>query len=64
MLPLTVEHNYPIRLAHAKILHGWAVAATGAPEAGLAQVRDGIGDERSLGVGFISLAFWVCWLSS
>ena len=50
MLPLTVEHNYPILVAHAKILHGWAVAATGAPEAGLAQVRDGIGDERSLGV--------------
>src|SRR4029453_12358567 len=50
MLPLTVEHNYPIRLAHAKVLHGWAVAAMGAPEAGLAQVRDGIGDDRSLGM--------------
>jgi predicted ATPase len=50
MLPLTAEHNYPNWLANAKILHGWAVAATGAAVAGLAQVRDGIGDKRSLGV--------------
>jgi predicted ATPase len=50
MLPLAVEHNYPIWLANAKGLHGWAVASMGAPEAGLAQVRDGISDQRSLGV--------------
>jgi predicted ATPase len=50
MLALTSEHNYPIWLANAKILHGWAVAATGSAEVGLAQVRDGIGDQRSLGV--------------
>src|SRR5262249_37812253 len=30
--------------------HGWAVAATGNPEAGIAQLRDGIADQRSLGV--------------
>ena len=29
MLPLTVEHNYPIWLANAKVLHGWAVASHG-----------------------------------
>jgi predicted ATPase len=50
MLPLTVEHNYPIWLADAKMLHGWAVAATGSAETGIAQVRDGISDQRSLGV--------------
>jgi predicted ATPase len=50
MLSLTAEHNYPIWLANAKVLHGWAVAATGAAEAGLAQVRDGIADQRSLGL--------------
>jgi class 3 adenylate cyclase/predicted ATPase len=50
MLPLTVEHNYPNWLAAAKILHGWAVAATGDAEAGLAQVHDGVGDKRALGV--------------
>ena len=50
MLPLAVEHNYPTWLANAKVLHGWTVASMGAPEAGLAQVRDGIGDLGSLGV--------------
>jgi predicted ATPase len=52
MLSLALEHNYPVRLAGAKIYHGWAVAATGDAEAGLAQVRDGIGDQRSLGLQF------------
>jgi predicted ATPase len=50
MLTLSAEHNYPIWLANAKILHGWAVAATGFSEAGLAQVHDGFRDLRPLGV--------------
>jgi predicted ATPase len=50
MLPLALEHNYPVRSTAAKILHGWAVASTDSAEAGLAQVREGIGDRRSLGV--------------
>jgi predicted ATPase len=50
LFALASEHNYPIWLADAKILHGWAVAAMGAPEMGLAEMRDGIGDQRALGV--------------
>jgi len=50
MLSLTVDHNYPIWQANAKALHGWALAATGAREAGITQMRQGISEINALGV--------------
>ena len=50
MISLTTEHGYPLWLANAKILHGWSVVATGMVEAGIAEMREGIADQRELGV--------------
>ena len=50
MLSLTTEHGYPLWLANAKILHGWAVVATGMAEAGIAEMREGIAHQKELGL--------------
>jgi predicted ATPase len=50
MISVTTEHNYPAWLASAKVLHGWALAATGAREAGIVQMHEGIAEHAALGV--------------
>ncbi|HEX6257398.1 MAG TPA: AAA family ATPase [Euzebyales bacterium] len=46
---LGAEHGYPYRQATGAILHGWAVAAGGAPAQGRAELEDGIRRYRATG---------------
>ena len=50
MISVTTEHNYPAWLAPAKVLHGWALAATDSRESGIAQMHEGIAEHAALGV--------------
>jgi tetratricopeptide (TPR) repeat protein len=49
VVALASEHGYPFRLAQGRIMHGWAVAATGEDEDGLAELRAGLEAYRSSG---------------
>ena len=49
LLTLTEKHGFPHWHATATILHGWAVATGGAPEAGLAEMRRGLAAKQATG---------------
>jgi class 3 adenylate cyclase/predicted ATPase len=49
LLMLTEKHGFPHWHATATILHGWAVATGGAPEAGLAETRRGLAAKQATG---------------
>jgi predicted ATPase len=50
LMALTTEHGLAAWAANATILHGWAVAAGGATETGIAQLREGLAAGEAIGV--------------
>jgi predicted ATPase len=65
LMTLTTEHGFPAWSASATILHGWAVAAGGATETGIAQLRQGLAASEAMGVqqhtpGFLGLLAGLC----
>ena len=48
-LTLSTEQGLSFYLEHGTILHGWALAAQGQGEEGIAQIRQGLDDYRVIG---------------
>ena len=49
-LALAREHGFVLRVAQATLPRGWALVAQGQMEAGIAQIREGLGAVRATGV--------------
>jgi class 3 adenylate cyclase/predicted ATPase len=49
-LALAREHGFVLRVVQATLLRGWALVAQGQMEAGIAQIREGLGAVRATGV--------------
>jgi predicted ATPase len=49
LIAVSSEHNFPVWLATAKVLHGNAVASQGAAIEGVAMIQEGLKDYRALG---------------
>jgi hypothetical protein len=47
LLTLSIEHGFVLRVAQATVLRGWALAAEGQREEGIAQMREGLAAERA-----------------
>ena len=50
LIALTAEHHLPGWSASGTIFHGWAVADSGAVEAGIAELRRGLAAKEAMGV--------------
>jgi predicted ATPase len=49
LIALSAEHGYTDRLAWGTALRGWAIAAQGPPEEGLAHIQEGMAASRAIG---------------
>jgi predicted ATPase len=58
MIALCTEYGFPRWLAGGTILQGWALAAQGQEEAGIAQMRQGLAAWQAAGLRL----GWPCWL--
>ncbi len=58
LLTLAAQHDFAYWRAQGTILHGWALAAQGQGEAGLAQLRQGLALHQAIG----SAIAHTCWL--
>jgi len=58
LLAVAAQHDFAYRRAQGMILHGWALAAQGQGEEGLAQIRQGLAIHQAIG----SAIAHTCWL--
>src|SRR5262249_51625488 len=49
-ITMAIDQEFPQQVAIATPLHGWALAATGQGEEGIAQIRHGLAAYRAMGV--------------
>ena len=61
-ITLSTEGGFPQWLAQATIQQGWALAASGQGEEGIAQIRQGVADWRALGTELVQ-PYWLVLLA-
>jgi predicted ATPase len=62
LLALATQHDFPYFVAHGTVLHGWACAALGQSAEGLAQIREALAMQRTMGSA-IGQTHWLALLA-
>ena len=61
LMELARQQEFPARGVRGTVLRGWALAAQGQSTEGIAQMRQGMDAQRSMGARYSARMIWPCW---